>query len=1194
MKKVFATLVAITFLSGQLVYAQDLNNLPQQDPLTSQPAVAPNDLVASQSFAEGVIQTQQAIETEGYTPTGNITSQQFDYLGRLFKTFYDTNEFTITTYWGLTAKMFRETTFTNTWSWRGTTQFKSTDGTTLAFEWFADLNPETSGDETYREFDSLGRLSRTNFDNGDYALVLYWTESDPEAKEQNFYNQSGALYKKVAYDIDGEESMEYLYDSHSRVTTTTDLVTGDYIATSYWNTTDPEKKTEEFYHSTGPMYKKAEYQADGITQNYEWLYDSLSRTTKYTISTTGVYTTYTYFGTTAYKYQVGTYGVGGVWQQTLEYFDNPNNTKTHYKWVADANPGTNGDKVYFEYTLVSGNSRLIKWMLDTGDYTTRDYYGTTSIPYHDINYTSADAWIETFEYYNQAQTGEVYKWSFPDPDTGASGDITSYEYDQTGTGTPRVLGRITRTNYDNGDYILTTYWNSADPQKQYNDFYHSTGGKYRRLQYQADGATIDYEWLYDSLNRPTKYTICTTGLYYSYEYWGSTTTLFKKYFNDGTDGALTKIEEYYENGTTVHKLWVPDLNIPLGDAIYFEYDTSARVTRKDFDDGKKEEYCYSANESLVYINGLPTWNLIYDAGQVFGQNLQNGYTAIVSGGKLYVMDPNGVLVGHDYGGFNNANNLYFDMPDGYSNEEWFGLIEWGGPTEGENPIPRTAYNSMHTLYDSITAPRAAYASNRADRPQVGTVISDGATLDYNALGYYCGAGGGVTYSVNTNAEMVFTWNNPTSGLDKWYATNPGTDAAPFNASSCPYLMIRIKGAAGGGPIQVQIQDKFKKAASQAIVSLGTYGALTTSYQDIYIPLGDFVAAAGGSANCDLSNLFSVVLLFRDQTSGSQTVYIDQIKIISEASAATLAKSVSTGTVKIQNRRLYVGGSDFEIKGVGYAPYNSAYYNRDMALIQEMGANTIRTWGKVDQALLDAAAAHGIKVSAGFWIDYNTDLSVTANRNAIKTEFINYVNQFKGHSALLIWTLGNENNLQNQAGGIANFYSLCNELGQIAYVEEGATYHPVSIVNGGPGNIGSSGLNAADSNLTYIDMWGCNLYHGQSFVNSQDYFNYFESKTDKPFYFTEYGIDAWHSNDLDDPSDGYEDAATQAAWDVSAATEIYNSEVALGGCVFMFADGWSKAATNNYIQFRSGPGMFTRKTDEHGVVHYYDTAGNLIW
>ncbi|MET7645892.1 discoidin domain-containing protein [Streptomyces sp. NPDC005426] len=138
-----------------------------------------------------------------------------------------------------------------------------------------------------------------------------------------------------------------------------------------------------------------------------------------------------------------------------------------------------------------------------------------------------------------------------------------------------------------------------------------------------------------------------------------------------------------------------------------------------------------------------------------------------------------------------------------------------------------------------------------------------------------------------------------------------------------------------------------------------------------------------------------------------------------------------GAVKVTGSQgawqLTVGGQPYTVKGLTWGPSvaDAPTYLPD---VKSMGVNTIRTWGTdgSSKPLLDAAAAQGIRVINGFWlqpgggpgaggcVDYVTD---TAYKNNSLTEFAKWVDAYKSHPATLMWNVGNESVL-----GLQNCYS----------------------------------------------------------------------------------------------------------------------------------------------------------------------------
>jgi hypothetical protein len=140
---------------------------------------------------------------------------------------------------------------------------------------------------------------------------------------------------------------------------------------------------------------------------------------------------------------------------------------------------------------------------------------------------------------------------------------------------------------------------------------------------------------------------------------------------------------------------------------------------------------------------------------------------------------------------------------------------------------------------------------------------------------------------------------------------------------------------------------------------------------------------------------------------------------------------ATGAVDVTgsqgNWQLTVGGQPYTVKGLTWGPAiaDAPKYLPD---VKSMGVNTIRTWGTDGgtKPLLDSAAANGLKVVNGFWlqpgggpgsggcVNYVTD---TAYKNTMLTEFTKWVDAYRNHPATLMWNVGNESVL-----GLQNCYS----------------------------------------------------------------------------------------------------------------------------------------------------------------------------
>jgi hypothetical protein len=149
-------------------------------------------------------------------------------------------------------------------------------------------------------------------------------------------------------------------------------------------------------------------------------------------------------------------------------------------------------------------------------------------------------------------------------------------------------------------------------------------------------------------------------------------------------------------------------------------------------------------------------------------------------------------------------------------------------------------------------------------------------------------------------------------------------------------------------------------------------------------------------------------------------YPDEPGPLTEASVVEVAGSDGSW-------RLELDGRPYTVRGFTWGPpFGAAEHH--MPGLAAMGANTTRTWGTGADTvqLLDAAAAHGIRVIHGFWllpgggpgsggcIDYTSDAGY---KTTTKADVLHWVDVYRSHPATLMWNVGNESLL-----GLQNCYA----------------------------------------------------------------------------------------------------------------------------------------------------------------------------
>lgn len=306
------------------------------------------------------------------------------------------------------------------------------------------------------------------------------------------------------------------------------------------------------------------------------------------------------------------------------------------------------------------------------------------------------------------------------------------------------------------------------------------------------------------------------------------------------------------------------------------------------------------------------------------------------------------------------------------------------------------------------------------------------------------------------------------------------------------------------------------------------------------------------------------------------LFLGQPRIVLQPeSAAQSVKSLST-SVAIRDRRLLVNGESFVVKGVGYAPtpigqdpafppngdyFTAGYhalYNRDLNLLRQMGANTIRLWGwRYDadhQDFLDAAYNDGVMpiyVIASYWLDSGRNISDPATRQAILAEFTSMVAAHKSHPAVLMWAIGNELNAPWMFGDQDDLFSLLDDMAEAAHTEEGTIYHPVTTPLADINLITTIGNR--DSQVPHLDLWSVQVYRGASFYSL---FSDYAAVSARPLLITEFGIDAYddpNGNEFEKIGPPHQALYAASLWEEIAA----NSGVCSGGSIMAYSDEWWK-------------------------------------
>lgn len=137
-------------------------------------------------------------------------------------------------------------------------------------------------------------------------------------------------------------------------------------------------------------------------------------------------------------------------------------------------------------------------------------------------------------------------------------------------------------------------------------------------------------------------------------------------------------------------------------------------------------------------------------------------------------------------------------------------------------------------------------------------------------------------------------------------------------------------------------------------------------------------------------------------------------------------------------QIYRGGEPYSFNGAGLGG--------DIRSLKRHGGNSFRTWGvgnrrQSGMEVLDDAQAHGMTVTMCIWVsperhgmDYNNEEQVAEQFERIKEEVLAH----KDHPALLMWSIGNELNLNYTNPKV---YEAVNEISK--WIHEVDPYHPTT-------------------------------------------------------------------------------------------------------------------------------------------------------
>ena len=263
----------------------------------------------------------------------------------------------------------------------------------------------------------------------------------------------------------------------------------------------------------------------------------------------------------------------------------------------------------------------------------------------------------------------------------------------------------------------------------------------------------------------------------------------------------------------------------------------------------------------------------------------------------------------------------------------------------------------------------------------------------------------------------------------------------------------------------------------------------------------------------------------------------------------------TDVVSVSKNKILVNNTPYFIKGICYHPVpkgsNKRSFNsidQDLKLMQEAGINTIRVYEPIaDVTVLNKLEKAEIKVIIGF--GYKQD----GINDLYSGSYLDYIEKFKNHKAILMWELGNEYNYHPEwfDGDILNWYNVMDKAAVAIHKID--SNHPVATAHGELPNA------IAYAKGKNIDVWGMNVYRWD---NPEEIFTQWQQISSKPMYLSEAGSDSYMTIAKDGFEKGINEKAQAAATSKILNKIVANKDKGNGVTLFSFTDGLWKAGNNN--------------------------------
>ncbi len=268
---------------------------------------------------------------------------------------------------------------------------------------------------------------------------------------------------------------------------------------------------------------------------------------------------------------------------------------------------------------------------------------------------------------------------------------------------------------------------------------------------------------------------------------------------------------------------------------------------------------------------------------------------------------------------------------------------------------------------------------------------------------------------------------------------------------------------------------------------------------------------------------------------------------------------------VQNQKRYQllkDGKPYYIRGAGGT--------ENLEKLKKYGGNSIRTWGvdaQTDKILADAQK-HNLTVCFGIWIGQERQGFDYSNKQALASQLKmvrETVRKYKNHPSILIWSLGNEMDLD-----YTNFEVWKHMEDICKIVKEEDPNHPTMLV--------TAGLDVAEVKLIKqhtpsLDILGINTYGNISYL--KDAINMYD--WNKPYIVAEWGPYGWWEVGKTSWGAAIEETSSEKAktYQASLTSILNDTSTCLGSYVFLW--GQKQETTSTWFS------MFTEEGEETEVM-----------